>query len=104
MIANFSDNPEEDLNSLVNWLDQKSCVESVVLTCFSCIYTSPPQSEIDISFILKDETTDMVLDIIMSDTLKFGAYHENWDMRIVVEGVTSDGRPRRGEVSHKVRY
>lgn len=68
--------PEEHLNALRDWLDDKSCVDSVSIFCNSCIFTFPAQSELRVGFISNGQKINRTLDILMSEKLKFRSYHE----------------------------
>ncbi len=69
------DNPSDNLDQLADWLACKSCVENVSLICNSCIQTLPAQSELSVDYMVNGQTTSMVLDIIMDDTLRYGGHH-----------------------------
>jgi hypothetical protein len=80
LIDNFLatlDNNNQDANlvKLKNWMETKSCVDSTTIICNSCIETNPPQSELMVSFISNGQKTSLIMDIIMSDPLKFRTYH-----------------------------
>lgn len=67
---------EEKLEHLINWLACMSCVDNVEILCVSCIYTNPPQSELKVVFIVDDQAIELILDILMDDTLKFVRFHD----------------------------
>ena len=80
LIDNFLANrrknkPDKNLDKLKDWLECKSCVDKVEIICNSSIYTLPPQSELSVDFISNGQTETMIMDILMSETLKFRAYH-----------------------------
>ncbi|MBE0637892.1 MAG: hypothetical protein IH598_05180 [Bacteroidales bacterium] len=81
LIDNFlstldNNNQDDNLKKLKDWMDAKSCVDSTSIVCNSCIDTNPPQSEVRVTFISNGQKESMVMDIIMSDPLKFRTYHE----------------------------
>ncbi|RPA68288.1 hypothetical protein EF405_11520 [Cyclobacteriaceae bacterium YHN15] len=67
---------QEKLERLRDWLQCKSCVAHAEIFCNSCIYTLPPISELKITFIIEDQETEKILDIIMSEPLRFAGYHD----------------------------
>lgn len=80
LIDNFlatldNNNRYANLVKLKNWMETKSCVDSTTIICNSCIETNPPQSELMVSFISNGQKTSLIMDIIMSDPLKFRTYH-----------------------------
>jgi hypothetical protein len=75
-LANLDNNNQDaNLVKLKNWMETKSCVDSTTIICNSCIETNPPQSELMVSFISNGQKTSLIMDIIMSDPLKFRTYH-----------------------------
>ena len=72
--TNLSD--EDKLLKLKEWLECKSCVENVEISCIACIETNPPKSALTISFNLNDNQTIKTLFIIMDNPLRFGHYQE----------------------------
>jgi hypothetical protein len=66
---------EQKIQALTEWLKSCPCVLNASISCVSCIYTDPPQSEINISFQENGKTEDFILDISMSNPLKAVAYH-----------------------------
>lgn len=70
-------NGDEDykLENLRTWLERKDCVGEVQILCNSCIHTLPPQSELSVEFISNDSIIVLTMDILMSNPLKFRAYH-----------------------------
>ena len=66
----------EKLTNLTDWLKAKSCVANALLLCNSCIETLPPQSEINVIYIVNGQEVSMTMDILMSDPLRFRTYHE----------------------------
>jgi hypothetical protein len=80
LIDNFlatldNNNQSNNLKKLKAWMEAKSCVDSTTILCNSCIETNPPQSELFVTFISNGQKMMMILDIIMSDPLKFRTYH-----------------------------
>ena len=69
-------NEGEKLEQLRTWLNCKSCVTRTELLCNSCIYTSPPQSEIKVWFTVNGQEVVKVLDIIMDEPLRFRTFHD----------------------------
>jgi hypothetical protein len=67
---------QEKLERLRDWLQCKSCVAHAEIFCNSCIYTLPPISELNITFIIEGQETEKVMDIIMSEPLRFAGYHD----------------------------
>ena len=67
---------DEQLIQLKNWMDAKSCVDSVGIMCISCIETLPPQSELRVVFISAGRDTTLTMDILMSEPMKFRTFHE----------------------------
>jgi hypothetical protein len=67
---------EEKLEILKNWLISMSCVDNVEILCVSCIKTNPPQSELKVVFIVDDQEIELILDILMDETLKFVRFHD----------------------------
>ena len=81
LIDNFlatlgSNNQDENLVKLRDWLEAKTCVDSATILCNSCILTNPAQSELKVIYISNGQKTSKIMDIIMSDPLKFRTYHE----------------------------
>ena len=81
LIDNFlatldNNNQDENLGKLKDWMEAKSCVDSTMILCNSCIETNPAQSELRVIFISNGQKTSKIMDIIMSDPLKFRTYHE----------------------------
>ena len=68
-------NQADHLAKLKEWLECKSCVEKAQILCNSCILTFPPQSELSVDFVSNGIIITMTLDILMSEPLKFRAYH-----------------------------
>jgi hypothetical protein len=80
LINNFlatlnNESTSESLNKLSTWLENKSCVDTAIVLCNSCIETLPPQSELSIDFISNGQKVNKIMDILMDDTLKFREYH-----------------------------
>ena len=76
-LATLSRNNQDDnLGKLRDWLEAKTCVDSATILCNSCIYTNPAQSELKVIYISNGQKTSKIMDIIMSDPLKFRTYHE----------------------------
>lgn len=81
LIDNFlstldNSNQDDNLKKLKDWMDAKSCVDSTSIGCNSCIKTNPPQSTLRVTFISNGQKESIIMDIIMSDPLKFRTYHE----------------------------
>jgi hypothetical protein len=81
LIDNFlatlsDDNQDNNLKELKDWMKTKSCVDSITITCNSCIETNPPQSELHVTFNSNGQKIGMTMDILMSDPLKFRTYHD----------------------------
>ena len=81
LIDNFlatldNNNQDVHLKKLKDWMEAKSCIDSTTIICNSCIETNPPQSEFEVSFISNGQKTSMTMDILLSNPLKFRAYHE----------------------------
>lgn len=68
--------PAENLDKLQAWLEAKSCVDTATIICNSCIETNPAQSELRVVFNSNGKRHVLILDIIMSDRLKFREYHD----------------------------
>ncbi|NOU47468.1 MAG: hypothetical protein HOO86_10450 [Bacteroidales bacterium] len=71
-----NESQDKQLIKLKEWMESKSCVDSAVIVCNSCIYTYPAQSELRIVFITQGRDTTMTMDILMSEPLKFRTFHE----------------------------
>jgi hypothetical protein len=69
------DKPDENLEKLANWLESISCVNKVSILCNSCIYTDPPMSELKVDYHTNGLIVATILDIKMSEPLKFVRYH-----------------------------
>ncbi len=69
----FSDSAK--IEKLKIWLERKDCISDVEVICISGIYTLPAQSELAISFISNGESVNLIMDISMSEPLKFSGYH-----------------------------
>src|SRR5690606_31795153 len=67
----------DQLAALADWLNCKSCISQVEILCNSCIYTNPPQSELKILFSTAGQNTEKILDILMSEPLKFVGFHHD---------------------------
>jgi hypothetical protein len=67
---------QEKLEKLIVWLECKNCVADAEIICKSCIYTFPAQSELKVRFIVNGQPTDKILDISMSEPLRFRSYHD----------------------------
>lgn len=67
---------QEKLEKLRDWLQCKSCVTKVEIFCNSCVFTLPAISELKITFIIEGQETDKILDIIMTEPLRFAGYHD----------------------------
>ncbi len=70
------DAPHENLVYLQDWMECKSCVDDVEITCNSCIYTSPPQSELTIVFYSGETRVEKIMDVLMDSTLTVVAFHD----------------------------
>ncbi len=70
-----SNNPDENLEKLVKWLESISCVDNVTIMCNSCIYTGPPMSELKVDYSFNGQIVPMIMDIRMSEPLTFARYH-----------------------------
>lgn len=68
---------KDKLAALADWLNCKSCISQVEILCNSCIYTNPPQSELRILFSTAGQNTEKILDILMSEPLKFAGFHHD---------------------------
>ncbi len=66
---------DQKLDDLKSWLECKTCVSSAELICNSCIYTLPAQSEISVRFSVNGKDTVRIMDIEMSNPLKFVIFH-----------------------------
>ncbi len=71
-----TENEEDNIEKLKEWLECKSCIKNVKIECNSCIFTNPPQSELSVVFRLNGDFVTKTLDILMSKPMKFRAYHE----------------------------
>lgn len=71
-----TDTDEKKIDDLRNWLLVKSCVNMVEIICVSCIKTFPPQSELRVTFAVGNQTVELTMDILMSETPRFLNYHE----------------------------
>jgi len=69
------DKPDDILEKLANWLESISCVDQVSILCNTCIYTGPPQSELQVDFMINGQIVPMIMDIKMGEPLKFVRYH-----------------------------
>jgi hypothetical protein len=67
---------EEKMELLRNWLACFKCVDNVEILCVSCIKTNPPQSELKVDFIIENQTIELIIDILMDETLKFVRFHD----------------------------
>jgi hypothetical protein len=75
---------EQQLQELTAWLKFHACITDATILCNSCIYTNPPMSEIAVSFIENGITKTIVLDIKMTNPLKFSGYHEDFEPTTVL--------------------
>jgi hypothetical protein len=69
-------NPDENLQRLNEWFNTISCIEESVILCNSCIETYPPQSELRIIFLANGQTITLIMDVLMSEPLKYRTFHE----------------------------
>jgi hypothetical protein len=74
-LKTFNANDPQALDELVEWLECKRCVRSAIIVCNSCIYTLPPQSQIEVTFIQDSDSTILIMDIVMDNPLRFVGYH-----------------------------
>ena len=58
------------------WLECKSCVTKAEILCNSCVYTDPAQSELRITFLVKGQKIEKILDITMAEPLRFRNFHD----------------------------
>lgn len=70
-----SEDSNELLQEIVEWLQCKPCVTRAEIGCNSCIYTLPAQSHIMVNFGSPKGDTSMVMDIVMDQPPRFGGYH-----------------------------
>ena len=66
---------DQNLEKLQDWLSCASCVAEVSILCNSCIKTLPPMSELSVDFVSNGQTTMMIMDIVMDESLRFANYH-----------------------------
>lgn len=71
-----NNNQDDNLGKLKGWMEAKSCVDSTTVLCNSCIDTNPAQSELRVTFNSNGQKISLIMDIVMSDPLKFRTYHE----------------------------
>jgi hypothetical protein len=68
------------MEKLKTWLKTQRCVSGADILCVSCIFTLPAQSELVIAFEVNGKTEKLVMDISMSNPLRFVGYHEMPEM------------------------
>jgi hypothetical protein len=71
-----TDETDTQLEKLADWLACQSCVAQVTILCNSCIYTLPPQSELQVDFVSKGKHITKILDILMGDPLTYRGHHD----------------------------
>jgi hypothetical protein len=74
--VNLSDSLK--LQSFVDWLKKHECIIGAEILSISGIYTLPPQSEIKITFSENGVTKQLILDISMSEILRYGGSHDTY--------------------------
>jgi len=70
------DNSDASMDKLNSWMQEKECVNTSTVSCYSCIKTNPATSEIQIEFSIDDETFAKVLDISMDDQICCSWFHQ----------------------------
>lgn len=59
-----------ELEKFENWLNSVSCITNATIRCNSCMFSSPPQSAMQVVFDSQGQDIEMTIHVLMAEKLE----------------------------------